>query len=72
VKFIELFVGAITDANPEDRYYFTFDRKEGKVRLRGPTVSHSTYLKICSSERNAMILKIIHNEICFSCDELKN
>jgi len=39
VKYFEFFMGAITDANPQDRFYFTFDRKEGKATLRGPNVS---------------------------------
>ena len=52
MKFIEIFVGAITNANPEDRYYFTLDRKEGTVRLRGPNVRQYLYLKKDQSRYN--------------------
>merc|ERR1711915_297537 len=38
VKFVEFFYGAITNANPEDRFHFTFDRKEGKAYKRGPNL----------------------------------
>lgn len=43
MKFIEMFVGNITNAEPEDRFYFTLDRKEGTVRLRGPDVRQCVY-----------------------------
>ena len=39
IKYIEIFVGAITNANPQDRHNFAFDRVLDTVHLRGPTVS---------------------------------